>query len=75
MKTERIFVIVWSVMALGAILIIGCSRTGESEAHRPFVQEASAMKSEAHTIPSFDVIPPIDAAAPQTFETATFGLG
>ena len=33
------------------------------------------MKPEPQTMPSLGTIPPIDAAAPLTFDTATFGLG
>ena len=33
------------------------------------------MKTEDRNIPSPAARPPIDAAAPRTFETATFGLG
>jgi hypothetical protein len=35
----------------------------------------SVMKLASQNIPSPGTIPPIDAAAPQTFDTATFGLG
>jgi hypothetical protein len=37
--------------------------------------EESVMKLASQNIPSPGTIPPIDAAAPQTFDTATFGLG
>lgn len=33
------------------------------------------MTLESQNRPSPGTIPPIDAAAPQTFDTATFGLG
>lgn len=33
------------------------------------------MTLESQNMPSPGTIPPIDAAAPQTFDTATFGLG
>jgi hypothetical protein len=33
------------------------------------------MKPESQTMPSPGTIPPIDTAAPQVFDTATFGLG
>ena len=58
-----------------AIMMASCSRTGESNAGRHPLPEESVMKLASQNIPSPGTIPPIDAAAPQIFDTATFGLG
>ena len=75
---ERRDAIIWLgwVFLLGAVLIAnGCSRTGEPGSQRTAAGEESTMKTETPTRLSPGEIPPIDAAAPETFETATFGLG
>jgi hypothetical protein len=76
MKRKRAAILTGGILALGmALIVIGCSRTGEHEAGRSPIEEESAMKPENHTLPSPAAQPAIDAAAPQTFDTATFGLG
>jgi hypothetical protein len=62
-------------VASAAIVMASCSRSGESNADRHPLPEESVMKLASQKIPSPGTIPPIDAAAPQTFDTATFGLG
>jgi hypothetical protein len=63
-----------SVLAL-ALFAAGCSRSVETTTNHPADLEEIDMKSETRSTPLPGKIPPIDAAAPQTFETATFGLG
>jgi hypothetical protein len=76
MKRKRAAILTGGILALGmALIVIGCSRTGEREAGRNTIEEESAMKPENRTLPSPAARPAIDAAAPQTFDTATFGLG
>ena len=68
--------IILTVVALSAALLMGaCSRAGESSSGRHPLPEESVMTLESQNMPSPGTIPPIDAAAPQTFDTATFGLG
>lgn len=68
--------VVLSIMALAAMGILGsCSRTGESRSGHPPLPEESAMTIEAQQPPAPVTIPAIDTAAPQVFDTATFGLG
>ena len=76
MNRTHTTILAGGILLLGmALIVIGCSRTGEREAGRNTLEEESAMKPENRTLSSTDVLPPIDAAAPQTFDTATFGLG
>jgi len=63
------------VVASTAMLMASCSRAGESNAGRHPLPEESVMKLASQKTPSPGTIPPIDAAAPPTFDTATFGLG
>jgi hypothetical protein len=66
----------WTVLALSVAILMGsCSRSGESRSSRHPLSEETAMQRESQTISSPGTIPPIDAAAPQIFDTATFGLG
>jgi hypothetical protein len=73
--------IVGAIMALTiavsstAIVTASCSRAGEPNAGRHPLSEETLMKPESQTMPSPGMIPPIDTAAPQAFDTATFGLG
>ena len=62
-------------VASAAIVAASCSRSGESNADRHPLPKEPAMKLTAQNMSSPGTIPPIDAAAPQTFDTATFGLG
>lgn len=69
-------IIVLSMIALAAMGILGsCSRAGESRSGHPPLPEESAMTIEAQQPPAPVTIPAIDTAAPQVFDTATFGLG
>ena len=61
--------------ASAAIVMASCSRSGESNAGRHPLPEEPAMKHTVQNMSSPGTIPPIDAAAPSTFDTATFGLG
>ena len=76
MNRTHTTILAGGILLLGmALIVIGCSRTGEHEAGRSTLEEESAMKPENPTLPSPAARPAIDAAAPQTFDTATFGLG
>lgn len=69
-------ILVGGALLLGVVLLASsCSRTGEPGSRRNIGEEESAMKPEAQAALSPGDIPPIDAAAPENFETATFGLG
>ncbi|MCB2167657.1 MAG: hypothetical protein KQI78_08350 [Deltaproteobacteria bacterium] len=61
--------------ASAAIVMASCSRSGESNAGRHPLPKEPVMKLTAQNMPSPGTIPPIDTAAPQIFDTATFGLG
>lgn len=76
MQKKMDAIIVLTVVALSTVVLMGsCSRTGESRSgHKPLPEE-SAMTLESKNAPSQGTIPPIDAAAPPVFDTATFGLG
>ena len=76
MKRKHAALLAGRLLLLGMVLIVsGCPRTGEPETGRNTLGEESAMKPQNPTLPSTDALPAIDAAAPQTFDTATFGLG
>ena len=64
------------IIALHLVLLLAsCSRPGESNAHLDRGPKESAMKLESQTTSKTNAIPPIDATAPEAFQTATFGLG
>lgn len=67
----------WPLIALCAWLLLGeaCTRNDRSEPGLKTDSQESAMSAEVHKVITPGKIPPIDAAAPETFETATFGLG
>ena len=76
MERKHAAVLSGGILLLGmALVVIGCSRTGEPNAGQVTPGEESAMKPENQSMPSPAALPPIDAAAPRNFETATFGLG
>jgi hypothetical protein len=76
MEKQRTTVPAVGLLLLGMVLVvIGCSRTGEPQAGQTTPGEESAMKTGNTSMPSPAALPPIDAAAPRNFETATFGLG
>ena len=68
-------IILTVAVSSAAIVMASCSRTGESNADRHPLPKEPVMKFAAQNMPSPGTIPPIDAAAPQIFDTATFGLG
>jgi hypothetical protein len=76
LKKGFITLVYFGILALGLLLTpVGCSRTIEPESQLPAEQKETAMPPESQMRPTIATIPPIDAAAPQTFDTATFGLG
>jgi len=76
MQTERTVILIAITLLMGMVLVaIGCSRTGEPGTGRSTSGKETAMKPETRDQPSPAALPPIDAAAPRTFDTATFGLG
>ena len=76
METKRTVILAGGILLLGMVLVVsGCSRTGEPAAGRSAPREESVMKSKNSTLPSTGTLPAIDAAAPQPFDTATFGMG
>ena len=74
-KIGGAIIVLTVTVASAAIVMASCSRSGESNAGRHPLPKESVMKLTAQNMPAPGTIPPIDAAAPQTFDTATFGLG
>jgi len=52
-----------------------CSPTIAIQANHASKKKESAMSLAYQTVTESPAIPPIDAAAPSIFETASFGLG
>jgi hypothetical protein len=76
MPKRPITILVGEIVALVVVLMIaGCSRSGESGSRQAAAEKESPMKAENQMAPSSGKIPLIDAAAPKTVDTATFGLG
>jgi len=76
MQTERTAILIAGTLLMGMVLFtIGCSRTEEPDTNRSTPGRETAMKPENRDQSFPEALPPIDAAAPRTFETATFGLG
>jgi len=76
MERKRAVVLAGEILLMGLVLVvIGCSRAGERKAGQVTPGKESAMKIENQSMPSPAALPPIDAAAPRNFATATFGLG
>ena len=68
--------LVWGSVVLCTMLWIGsCAPSEEYEAAPPSLPKEADMQDQLQTVPSPTATPPIDAAAPQAFDTATFGLG
>lgn len=68
--------IVWGSVVLMAMVWTGaCSPTEDYRSTHQSLPEASDMKDQLPTAMMPAAIPPIDAAAPQAFDTATFALG
>lgn len=64
------------LLVLGTWLsLTACTRSQESGATTEKVPKESLMETVTPTMAQPAAVPPIDAAAPHTFETATFGLG
>ena len=67
---------VWGSVMLCTMLWIGsCAPSEEYEAAPPSLPKEADMQDHSLTVPSPAAIPPIEAAAPQAFDTATFALG
>lgn len=59
------------IAVLSLVLVNGCSPTSESNPQ----SKEKVMLSAAQTVAENQHVPPIDAAAPEHYETATFALG
>ncbi len=66
----------WCLFFLGILLLLGaCSQAMDSQASHEAKSTEAAMNLAYKTKTDALAIPPIDAAAPAVFETASFGLG
>jgi hypothetical protein len=66
----------WCLFLLGILSFLGaCSPTMDSQANHEAKTTEAAMSLAYKTETDAPAIPPIDAAAPAVFETASFGLG
>ena len=64
---------IWLVSML--LLLGGCSEVKPTTMDRTMASKEQVMRLETDTAVWTPTIPPIDTAAPDTYETATFGLG
>lgn len=66
----------WCLFFTGIFfLLLACSPTMDSQVGQESKTTEAAMNLALKTETDSPVIPPIDAAAPAVFETASFGLG
>ena len=71
----RIFYL-WIVSAASVLLLLGaCSRAEPTGNDVQPPSKETAMTAHHETTEHRTALPPIDAAAPHVFETASFGLG
>lgn len=67
------------LMGCLGLIAIGLSLTGCSQNNPPETDQAGMSKENAMQLSTIEMasppIPPIDAAAPEEFQTASFGLG
>ena len=73
MSVERIR-LGWLGLIATGFLLFGCSQNNPPEADQVKTSKEHTMQLSDNEMVSPD-IPPIDAAAPEEFETASFGLG
>ena len=74
MKKRSCADVIRCLVLLGLMsFLMGCSPTTATEANHDSKAKEGSM-SLAHKS-EFSAIPPIDAAVPSNFETASFGLG
>ena len=74
METRSLIVLLGTTMLLlGLIMTSGNSATAKTQ------EKSDSKDMESSLVTSYETqnlaVPPIDAAAPSTFETASFGLG
>ena len=79
MKLHHVASLLVGLVALGSF-ISGCSRSETPASDNIPISEDRSMEIQSETRMSspetaLQKIPPIDAAAPKAYETATFGLG
>ena len=75
-KAKPITMIWFGILALGILqMLAGCSRAIEPESQPPAGQKEIVMPTESQMRQARAAVPVIDAEAPPTFDTATFGLG
>ena len=66
----------WCLFFLGMLSFLwACSPTMDSQANHESKTTEATMNLAYKTETESSAIPPIDAAAPAVFETASFGLG
>jgi len=58
-----------------SLLLWACQQNKASSADGAFPSKERTMNAEPHTNSIPPAIPPIDMAAPASYETASFGLG
>ncbi len=73
MSADRILMGCFGLIAM-SILLLGCSQNNPPEMDQASISKEHAMQLSNKEMASLD-IPPIDAAAPKEFQTASFGLG
>ena len=67
---------VWCLFFLGLLSFLwACSQTMDSQANHESKTTEATMNLAQEIETDAPAIPPIDAAAPAVFETASFGLG
>ena len=75
-KANPVTMIWLGILALGMLqLPAGCSRAIEPESQPLAGQKEIVMPPESQMRQAHAAVPIIDAEAPPTFDTATFGLG
>ena len=73
MSADRILTGCFGLIAM-SLLLLGCSQNNPPEMDQASISKEHVMQlSNKEMAPS--QLPPIDAAAPKEFQTASFGLG
>ena len=76
MKAKYLFLIVWGTCCIGFVSLIAIfSPIMWTQAAQTSSSKEGSMEAAVNTTGDSPAIPPIDAAAPAVFETASFGLG
>ncbi len=63
---------IWLMVMCASLL--GCNQNTASDTEQDGIPKENIMTT-SHEARAASAIPPIDAAAPKTFQTASFGLG